>query len=98
MYDDKITESPIIQELYFRDRFKGPKELLEQGQTQGKSEDLEGNRNQQLPITQNGMEAIQTIAQSRTERNVARASQEVKTGYREMENPEAQKNEFKRDD
>lgn len=86
---DEITESPIVQELYFRDRFKEIKnleklieELLEQ-----ELASRENKAEQPLIVQQNCMESIQGIAESRIARNVIKTSQEVKTGYIEMENP-----------
>ena len=106
--NDEITESPIVQELYFRDRFKEitepdqlGKELLEQEQAQEMVQnfDVEENREGQLPIAQNCMEMIQEIAESGLQRGIAQTSQEIKTAYKELENPENNKDaEIKEDD
>lgn len=74
----EITESPIVQEIYFRDKFKEikePEKLAEQLSTQ----DMES------PILQDWLKSVQEISSSRNARDVIKTSQEVKTGYIEME-------------
>lgn len=99
---DEITESPIVQELYFRDEFKEitdperlGKELLEQGEKQEVV--LQENEEEILPIAKECIQRARDIAETRIARNVAKISKEVKTAYLEIENPNQNRETGKED-
>lgn len=84
IYDESIVKSPIVREAYLKHRFheidfEGLMEVL----TKQEKTDLTTD----LPIASGCIEDAKKIAESRIARNVTKTSQEVKTGYIEMENP-----------
>ena len=84
IYDESIVKSPIVREAYLKHRFheidfEGLMEVL----TKQEKTDLTTD----LPIASGCIEDAKKIAELRIARNVTKTSQEVKTGYIEMENP-----------
>ena len=84
IYDESIVKSPIVREAYLKHRFQEIdfESLMEVLAKQEKT-DLTTD----LPIASGCIEDAKKIAESRIARNVTKTSQEVKTGYIEMENP-----------
>ena len=84
IYDESIVKSPIVREAYLRHRFQEIdfESLMKVLEKQEKT-DLTTD----LPIASGCIEDAKKIAESRIARNVTKTSQEVKTGYIEMENP-----------
>ena len=77
--DISITTSPIVRELYFRDRFKEiehPEKLAMKLEQETKKQ----------PITENCMQSVRNIAATRKVSEVRKASHEVKEEYTKREN------------
>jgi hypothetical protein len=77
--DISITTSPIVRELYFRDRFKeieDPEKLAMELEQETKKQ----------PITKNCMQSVRNIAVTRKASEVRKASHEVKEEYTKREN------------
>ena len=82
---EEIVQSPIVQELYFRDTFKEIEEPEKLGQELAHQQ---GAEEQTPPIEQKIMEGIRQIAELGLERNVSQTSKEVKAAYSELQNPD----------
>ena len=88
--DEEIVSSPIVRELYFRDKFKeikDPERIFEEIARQEKNQTIdeeshELERQDVLPIALDCRESARTIAESRMLRDVQNASVEIKEGYR----------------
>lgn len=77
--DISITTSPIVRELYFRDRFKeieNPEKLAMKLEQETKKQ----------PITENCMQSVRNIAVTRKASEVRKAIHEVKEEYAKIEN------------
>lgn len=77
--DISITTSPIVRELYFRDRFKeieDPEKLAMELEQETKKQH----------ITENCMQSVRNIAVTRKASEVRKASHEVKEEYAKIEN------------
>lgn len=77
--DISITTSPIVRELYFRDRFKeieDPEKLAMELEQETKKQH----------ITENCMQSVRNIAVTRKASEVRKASHEVKEEYTKREN------------
>ncbi len=77
--DISITTSPIVRELYFRDRFieiEDPEKLAMELEQETKKQ----------PITENCMQSVRNIAVTRKASEVRKASHEVKEEYTKREN------------
>lgn len=92
IYTDEITKSPVVRELYFRDKFseipdpeKLAKELVRQEQTREEVVTPDQIGTEQLPISQNCIGSVKKIAESRKARDVRQVSQEIRTAYQDME-------------
>lgn len=76
--DISITTSPIVRELYFRDRFKeieNPEKLAMKLEQETKKQ----------PITENCMQSVRNIAVTRKASEVKKAIHEVKEEYAKIE-------------
>lgn len=84
IYDESIVKSPIVREAYLKHRFQ---EIDFESLMKVLAKQEKNDLTTDLPIASGCIEDAKKIAESRIARNVTKTSQEVKTGYIEMENP-----------
>jgi len=80
--DISITTSPIVRELYFRDRFKE----IENPEKLAMELEQERQETKKQPITENCMQSVKNIAVTRKASEVKKAIHEVKEEYAKIEN------------
>ena len=80
--DISITTSPIVRELYFRDRFKE----IEDPEKLAMELEQERQETKKQPITENYMQSVKNIAVTRKASEVKKAIHEVKEEYARIEN------------
>ena len=80
--DISITTSPIVRELYFRDRFKE----IENPEKLDMELEKERQETKKQPITENCMQSVKNIAVTRKASEVKKAIHEVKEEYAKIEN------------